>query len=109
MQLLTIYYNKYRYLLFRYWNMAILSERKKEIIVNFGGDPKNTGCTDVQIAILTEKINELTLHVKANKKDYASKRSLYHLVAQRRHLLKYLKINNNEKYIALVKKLKLRG
>lgn len=89
--------------------MAILSERKKEIIVNFGGNPKNTGCTDVQVAILTEKINELTLHVKANKKDYASKRSLYRLVAQRRHLLKYLKMNNNEKYTTLIKKLKLRG
>ena len=89
--------------------MAILSERKKEIIVNFGGNPKNTGSTDVQVGILTERINELTLHVKANKKDYASKRSLYHLVAQRRHLLKYLKTNNNEKYIALIKKLKLRG
>lgn len=89
--------------------MAILSEKKKEIIVNFGGNPKNTGCTDVQVAILTEKINELTLHVKGNKKDYASKRSLYRLVAQRRHLLKYLKINSNDKYIALIKKLKLRG
>ena len=89
--------------------MAILNERKKEIIVNFGGNPKNTGCTDVQVAILTEKINELTLHVKANKKDYASKRSLYRLVAQRRHLLKYLKINSDEKYLSLIKKLKLRG
>lgn len=89
--------------------MAILSEKKKEIIVNFGGNPKNTGCTNVQVAILTEKINELTLHVKGNKKDYASKRSLYRLVAQRRHLLKYLKINSNDKYIALIKKLKLRG
>ena len=89
--------------------MAILGERKKEIIINFGGNPKNTGCTDVQVAILTEKINELTLHVKANKKDYASKRSLYRLVAQRRHLLKYLKMNNNEKYTTLIKKLKLRG
>lgn len=87
--------------------MTISSEVKKEIIVDFGKNPKNTGCIDVQVALITKRIQELTIHVKNNTKDFASKRSLYALVSKQHHLLKYLKNKDIESYYSLIKKLNL--
>lgn len=82
---------------------------KKEIVVEYGKDAKNTGSVEVQIAILTAEINALTNHIISNKKDQASKKGLYQKVSKRRSLLDYLKKNDIEKYRDLVKKLNLRN
>ena len=71
--------------------MTISVKEKEEIVINFGKDKKNTGSTEVQVAILTKKINSLTEHFKINKKDHHSKRGLLGMINNRRKLLKYLK------------------
>ena len=88
--------------------MTISVKEKKEIVIDFGKDEKNTGSTEVQVAILTKKINSLTEHFKKNKKDHHSKRGLLGLINNRRKLLKYLKNKNEQKYTDLIKKLGLR-
>ncbi len=88
--------------------MSLSKERKQEIIEQFGGDVKNTGATEVQIALLTERIRELTDHFKTHKKDHASRRGLLKLVGQRRRLLRYLRDIDLEKYRAILLELKLR-
>lgn len=88
--------------------MAITKERKAEIVKEFGKDVKNTGATEVQIAILTDEINNLTEHLKENKHDYHSKRGLLMKVGKRRSLLDYLKKNNVVSYREVIKKLNLR-
>ena len=89
--------------------MAISKEAKKDLVKKYGKGPKDTGATEVQIAILTEEINLLTNHLKANQKDFASKRTLYAKNSKRRGLLNYLKNKDIEKYRELVKKLNLRA
>ena len=69
---------------------------------------KDTGSADVQIAILTERINQLTEHLQNNKKDHSSRRGLLMMVSQRRRLLDYLHKKNTDRYKAITKKLKLR-
>ncbi len=69
---------------------------------------KDTGSADVQIAILTERINQLTEHLQKNKKDHSSRRGLLMMVSQRRRLLDYLHKKNTDRYKAITKKLKLR-
>ncbi len=86
----------------------VTKETKQEIITKFGGDVKNTGSTEVQIALLTARINDLQGHFKANPKDHASNRGLLKMVGQRRRLLKYLKNTDIEKYRALIAELGLR-
>ena len=84
-------------------------ERKQEIIKNFGRDEKDTGSSEVQIALLTERINELTEHLKVHKKDNHSRRGLLQMVGKRRNLLNYLSKNDLPKYREVVEKLKLRN
>ena len=84
------------------------SERKKEIIAEFGSNDTDTGSTEVQVALLTNDINDLTEHVKVHKKDHHSRRGLLMKVGKRRRLLNYLKKEDVERYRALIKKLGLR-
>ncbi len=86
----------------------VTKEQKQELIVKFGGDEKNTGAAEVQIALLTARINDLQNHFKANPKDHASNRGLLKMVGQRRRLLKYIKNNDIEKYRSLIAELGLR-
>ena len=85
------------------------NEKKKELINEFGKDSNDSGATEVQVAMLSEKINELTEHLKLNKKDFQGRRGLLMMVGKRKRLLAYLKRQNLEKYRELVKKLGLRG
>lgn len=89
--------------------MSINLKNKEEIVKKFGKDAKDTGSAKVQIALLTEKINELTEHLKANPKDFAGKRGLLMMVGQRKKLLSYFKERNLSEYRELLKQLKLRG
>ena len=81
---------------------------KKEIVKEFGKKDTNTGSTEVQVAVLTKKINELSEHFKVHKKDHHSRRGLLGMINNRRKLLKYLKGKNEENYQSLIKKLGLR-
>jgi len=83
-------------------------ETKQEIIKNFGRDEKDTGSSEVQIALLTQRINELTEHLKVHKKDNHSRRGLLQMVGKRRNLLNYLSENDLPKYREIVEKLNLR-
>ena len=82
--------------------------KKEEIIKNFAKSEKDTGSTEVQVAILTERINHLTEHLKANPADKHSRRGMMQLVGQRKGLLKYLESVDIERYRDLKKKLNLR-
>lgn len=82
--------------------------KKEEIIKNFAKSEKDTGSTEVQVAILTERINHLTEHLKANPADKHSRRGMMQLVGQRKGLLKYLEEVDIERYRDLKKKLNLR-
>ena len=84
------------------------TERKQEIINTFRRDEKDTGSSEVQIALLTERINELTEHLKVHKKDNHSRRGLLKMVGKRRNLLNYLAKKDEEAYKSLVEKLGLR-
>ncbi|MDP3965138.1 MAG: 30S ribosomal protein S15 [bacterium] len=88
--------------------MAVEKKKKEELIKKFKTHDKDTGSSEVQIAILSEEINELTGHLQTHKKDFSSRRGLLRKVGQRRRLLKYLEKENNESYEALIKKLKLK-
>ena len=83
-------------------------EVKTKMIENFRLHAKDTGSADVQIALLTERINHLTEHLKVHKKDHHSRRGLLMLVGRRRRLLDYLRRNDVERYRALIAKLGLR-
>jgi small subunit ribosomal protein S15 len=88
--------------------MSIEKEKTVEIIKSYGNDEKDSGSADVQVAILTERIKNLTDHLKIHKKDFGSRRGLLSMVGQRRNLLQYIKKNNTERYQGLIKKLGLR-
>ncbi|MBN1524394.1 MAG: 30S ribosomal protein S15 [Spirochaetales bacterium] len=88
--------------------MAITKEKKGEVIKQFGKTEQDTGTTEVQVALLTERINNLTEHFKFHKKDYNSQRGLLKLVGQRRRLLRYLRNNELERYRSIIEKLNLR-
>ncbi|MBR6703972.1 MAG: 30S ribosomal protein S15 [Lachnospiraceae bacterium] len=83
-------------------------ERKAEIIAEFGKNPQDTGSPEVQIALLTERIRELTEHLKVHQKDHHSRRGLFMLVGQRRGLLDYVKKNDIEAYRNLIERLGIR-
>ena len=89
--------------------MSINLKNKQEIIAKFGADAKDTGSPRVQIALMTQKISELTEHLKSNKKDFATKRGLLMMVGRRKGMLAYIKNKDLQRYRDLVKKLKLRG
>ncbi len=88
--------------------MSITPEKKTEIIQKWARHEGDTGSPEVQIAILTERIRNLTEHIKRNKKDLHSRRGLIGMVNKRRKLLKYLKRKNPEKYQQVIKELKIR-
>ena len=83
-------------------------ERKQEVISSFKRDEKDTGSPEVQIALLTERINELTEHLKIHKKDNHSRRGLLKMVGKRRNLLNYLAKKDEDRYKTIVEKLNLR-
>jgi len=88
--------------------VAILKTKKTEIIENYKINSRDTGSSEVQIALLTERINTLGEHFKSHKKDVHSRRGLLSLVGRRRRLLNYLKENDTKKYEELLDKLNLR-
>jgi len=86
----------------------LTAEKKRDIFKEFGAAEANTGSTEGQIALFSYRIENLTEHLKKNRKDYSTQRSLLKLVGKRRRLLDYLKGKDIEKYRALIKKLNLR-
>ena len=86
----------------------MLKERKEEIIKTYAVHEGDTGSPEVQIAILTSRINNLTVHLKANKKDFHSRRGLQKMIGHRRNLLNYLQKVDIERYRAIISKLGLR-
>ena len=88
--------------------MSITTERKAELIKEFATKEGDTGSPEVQVAILTARINELTGHFKSHKKDNHSRRGLLKMVNSRRNLLSYLKRVDEERYQTLIKRLGLR-
>lgn len=88
--------------------MSITQERKAELIAEFGKNDKDSGSASVQVAILSERIRNLTEHLKDHKKDFGSRRGLLAMVGQRRSLLDYIKSSNVATYKALIEKLGLR-
>lgn len=88
--------------------MSIVKMKKQELISSFKTSTKDTGSPQVQVALLTERINMLTEHFKLHVKDHQSRRGLLKLVSQRRRLLDYLKKTDQKEYEDLVKKLNLR-
>ena len=88
--------------------MSITKEKKAELVKKYGKDEKDTGNSDVQIAILTTRIANLTEHLKTHKKDHHSRRGLLKLVGKRRALLDYLKRTDLERYRSLIKELGIR-
>jgi small subunit ribosomal protein S15 len=88
--------------------MTLTQERKAELAKQFGKDEKDTGNTRVQVALLTERINELTAHLRTHSKDHHSRRGLLMLVGRRRRLLNYMQRSNLEGYRELIRELGLR-
>ena len=86
----------------------LAKEKKQAIIAEYGRTPGDTGSPEVQIALLTARINELTEHLKVNQKDHHSRRGLLKMVGQRRGLLAYLKNVDIERYRSLIERLGLR-
>jgi small subunit ribosomal protein S15 len=88
--------------------MSITAERKQELIKEYGDGGKNTGAPEVQVALLSERIKNLTEHLQTHEKDFHSRRGLLVMVGQRRRLLDYLKNKHNARYQDIIKKLELR-
>ncbi|MBU1092640.1 30S ribosomal protein S15 [Patescibacteria group bacterium] len=88
--------------------MTLTITKKKKIISSYQSHKKDTGSSEVQIALLTEKVKELTKHLKTHKKDFHSRQGLFKIVGNRRRLLNYLKKAHPRKYSALIKQLKIR-
>ena len=89
--------------------MTINLKNKQELIKKFGKNDKDSGSIEVQVAMLSQKISELTEHLKINAKDFQAKRGLLMMVGKRKRMLAYLKETNLDKYRKLVKDLGLRG
>lgn len=88
--------------------MPLSTEKKQELIVKYARVEGDTGSPEVQIALMTQRINDLTGHFQIHKKDHHSRRGLLKLVGQRRRLLDYLKLQNGERYKSLIKELGIR-
>ena len=88
--------------------MYLSTEAKKDIFKKYGKSEKDSGNSEGQVALFTERINHLTEHLKKNQKDFATERSLISMVGKRKKLLKYLEAKDIERYRAIIKKLKLR-
>ncbi|MBI1936760.1 MAG: 30S ribosomal protein S15 [Ignavibacteriales bacterium] len=88
--------------------MSLSKEEKLTLVTKYGKNEKDSGTSEVQIAILTERINQLTGHFESHKKDHASRRGLMQLVGKRRRLLDYLASKNIERYRTIIKELNIR-
>ena len=88
--------------------MAITKDRKTQIIDQYRLEPSDTGSPEVQVALLTARITELTEHLRAHKKDHASRRGLLMMVSKRSSLLNYLRKNDRNRYLSLIGRLGLR-
>ena len=88
--------------------MSITKDRKTQLIDQFRREPSDTGSPEVQIALLTARITELTEHLRAHKKDHASRRGLLMMVSKRSSLLNYLRKTERNRYLAIISKLGLR-
>ena len=88
--------------------MTLEKEKIEELVIEYGEDANDTGSTEAQIAIMTERINNITSHLKTNKKDHSGRRGLVILVAKRRRLLNYLRKNNLDGYKNIIEKLNIR-
>lgn len=88
--------------------MVLVKEKKKKVIEDYKTHTQDTGSTEVQIALLTERINNLSGHFKSHNKDHNSRRGLLSMVGKRRRLLNYLKKKDIKKYEAILEKLSLR-
>jgi small subunit ribosomal protein S15 len=89
--------------------MALLQQRKHEIISDYQVHETDTGSADVQVAMLTERINRLSEHLRGNKKDHSSRRGLLKLIGNRKRLLSYIQKQDNDRYRALITRLGIRG
>jgi small subunit ribosomal protein S15 len=89
--------------------MALLQQRKHEIINDYQVHETDTGSADVQVAMLTERINKLSTHLKINKKDHASRRGLLQMIGRRKRLLAYIMKQDQGRYRALIGRLGIRG
>ncbi len=89
--------------------MGLTVEKKAEIVREFGQGDKDTGSAAVQLALLTERIEELTKHLNQHKKDFSSQRGLRRIVGQRRRILKYIKRRDLSAYKTLIERLEIRG
>ncbi len=89
--------------------MALLQQRKQEIISDFQVHETDTGSADLQVAMLTERINRLSEHLRSNKKDHSSRRGLLKMIGNRKRLLAYIQKQDNDRYRALITKLGIRG
>ena len=88
--------------------MSITKERKQTLITDFRNADTDTGSPDVQIALLTSRVTELTEHLKTHKRDYSSRRGLLGMVSRRRRLLDYLKKVNPQRYLNVIRRLDIR-
>ena len=88
--------------------MTLTADKKREIVAEYGRGEADTGSTEVQVALLTARINELTEHLREHRKDHHSRRGLLMLVGRRRRLLDYLKKKDDARYQALIGRLGLR-
>ena len=88
--------------------MSISAEKKKEFVVKYGKGENDSGAPAVQIAIMTERIRNLTSHLQSHKKDFGTRRGLLQLIGRRRRLQSYLQRNNPDEYAELIKSLELR-
>lgn len=88
--------------------MTITKERKQELVEEFKQGDDDTGSPEVQIAILTNRINNLTEHMRSNKKDYSTRRGLLGMVSRRRRLLDYLRDVNPDRYLDIIGRLNIR-
>ncbi|HRD52133.1 MAG TPA: 30S ribosomal protein S15 [Flavobacteriales bacterium] len=88
--------------------MYLTSEAKKAIFTEHGGNAKNTGAAESQIALFTKRIDHLTGHMKSNKKDHGTEKALLDLVGKRKQILNYLRTHDIERYRAIIGKLGLR-
>lgn len=88
--------------------MTITQDRKQQLIVEYQAHETDTGCSDIQIAVMTERINNLTTHLKTNKKDHSSRRGLLKLIGKRRRLLNYIQSHDYTHYQQLIGRLGIR-
>ncbi|WP_104695154.1 30S ribosomal protein S15 [Helicobacter salomonis] len=89
--------------------MALCAEKKQEIIAKFGRQAGDTGSSEVQIALLSQRISDLSAHLKSNPKDHSSRLGLLKLVGHRRNLLKYLKRTQHERYLEVIQALGIKN